>query len=80
MQPWYFVRHLPISQQRPGERYEVQLLRRDGRAVATARYENESTLTLNDVVVRAVVLDAGRAQPEGLGDYVDDKGVQTPPF
>jgi len=80
MKPWFFVRHLPTDQQRPGERYEVQVLDPDGRAVAEARYDQQISLAVGQMTIPSSVLDAGRAQPEGSGDYVDTKGSHTPPF
>lgn len=80
MQTWFFVRQLPIAERKPGERFEVQLLDDDGRAVAVARYDAETSLALGDVIVPRVVLAAGRERPEGSGIYVDQEGVETPPF
>ena len=80
MRTWFFVRHLPLEQQRPGARYEVQLLDRDGRAMAEAQYDAETSVSIEGVSVPETVLAAGRAQPLGLGDYVDEDGVRTAPF
>ena len=77
---WYFVMHLAPEQQRPGARYEVQLLDDDGRATAWEGYDEETSLTVGGVDVPSAVLAAGRAQAEGLGDYVDERGVRTAPF
>jgi hypothetical protein len=80
MRVWFFFRKLPIGERKPGERFEVQLLDDDGRAVAVAGYDAETALALGDVIVPAAVLDAGRERPEGSGTYVDHEGVETPPF
>jgi hypothetical protein len=80
MRPWFFVRQLPTAERVPGERFEVQLLDEDGRSVAEARYDTETSLVVGDVTVPAAALDAGRERPEGSGTYVDQDGVETPPF
>jgi hypothetical protein len=77
---WFFVRKLPTREATPGERFEVQLLDSDGRAVAVGRYDTETSLTVNGETVPAVVLDRGRERPEGSGAYVDQEGVETRPF
>jgi hypothetical protein len=80
MRTWFFVRRLPIAEAKPGERFEVQLLDGDGRAIAVARYDTEASLALGGQTVPGVVLDAGRERLEGSGSYVDLEGVETPPF
>lgn len=80
MRIWYFVRHLSLEQQRPGARYEVQLLDRHGQALAWAPYDEETSLSLEGISVPETVLAVGRAQPLGLGDYVDEHGISTAPF
>ena len=77
---WFFVRRLRVAEQRPGERFEVQLRDHAGRAVADARYDTESSLKLDDVIVSEAVLDAGRALTEESGDYVDRQGIHRAPF
>jgi hypothetical protein len=44
MRNLFFVRRVPIAEAKPGERFEVQLLDGDGRAVAIGRYDTETSL------------------------------------
>lgn len=68
------------AEQRPGELFEVQLLDDDGRGVAVARYDKETSVKLDDVLVPEAVLNAGRVLTEESGDYVDRQGIHTAPF
>ena len=79
---WYFVRKLrPHERPHSLERFEVQVLDNDGRAIAIGHLAVDARqLIIQGHEIPLAVLEAAKRRPEGQGDYVDPSGERLPPF
>jgi len=79
---WYFVRRIR-PHERPGspDRFEIQILDDDGRAVSVGYIGSGSTqLTVDGHAIPAAVIEAAKRHEEGQCDYVGPDGRSLPPF
>ena len=79
---WYFVRRVR-PHERPGssDRFEIQILDDEGRAVSVGYVGSGSTqLTVDGRAIPAAVIEAAKRREEGQGDYVGPDGRSLPPF
>ena len=64
-----------------GRLFEIQILDSHGRAKFVVYCgESEQELDIQGHIVPGAVLNAARRQPEGKGDYVNEKGESIRPF
>lgn len=79
---WYFVRRIR-EHERPDspERFEIQVLGDDGRALAAGYIHSaKEELTIEGRGIPRAVIEAAKRRREGEGDYVGPDGKSMPPF
>ena len=77
---WYFVRRIR-AHERPGspDRFEIQVLDDEGRAVSVGYVGSDSTqLTVAGRAIPAPVIEEEKRRQEGQGDYVGPDGQSLP--
>jgi hypothetical protein len=79
---WYFVRRIR-ERERPhsGERFEIQILGDDGRAIGVGYVDAAAIeLVVDGHRVPLAVIEAAKQRREGDGEYLGPDGCSIPPF
>ena len=79
---WYFVRRVrPHERQASPDRFEIQVLDDEGRAMSVGYLgSGTSQLTVDGHEVPTVVIEAAKKCEQGVGRYMGSDGQSLPSF